>query len=192
VKRRAAGPFDSLLAIDSGSPGCAFAVAEGGVLSYVGEDDGRPNRVLYDGARPFFDRVVVEIPTIRGASTPNAEDLIVIATVGVRLAERFAKDPARITEYRPSEWKGNTPKPAHHRRMWDSLTDSERTLLGGAKTLAAIDAACLRGARDRWRKPGSTYYRAREFPTVNGVKISHDILDAAALALYALGRIRRG
>ena len=76
--------------------------------------------------------------------------------------------------------------------MWKALAPSERALLGGEATRKAIEAACLRGAKDRWSKPGATYYRARELPKVNGQKITHDMLDAAALALYALGRIGRG
>ena len=182
----------TLLAIDPGHPGCTFSTAIGGKLDHVGKDDGTPNRVLYDGAPPFFDQVVVEVPTVRGAATPNAEDLILIAVAGARLCERFALNPGGITEYRPAEWKGSTPKPPHHARMWDALDATERALLGGSRTHAAILAACARGAKDRWRKPGATYYRARELPTVHGVKISHDILDASALALYALGRIPRG
>ncbi len=106
--------------------------------------------------------------------------------------ETLSFDGCEITEYRPAEWKGNTPKPPHHKRMWEALTPAERTLLGGAKTFGAIVAACMRGAKDRWQKPGARYYRAREFPTVNGTKITHDILDASALALYALGRISKG
>jgi hypothetical protein len=178
-------PPASLLAIDSGHPECAVAVAEHGVLTSVAT-------VTLTLSSWTFDRVVVEVPTMRGANTPNPEDLLLIAVTGVRLAERCARDWRNTVEYRPAEWKGSTPKPPHHRRMWDALTPAECTLLGGAKTLAAIEAACLRGAKDRWQKPGATYYRARELPTVNGIKITHDILDAAALALYDLRRIKKG
>lgn len=145
------------------------------------------------GSWHAFTQVAVEIPTLRGGSTPNPEDLLLIATLGSRLAGRFGGRYGTITEYRPAQWKGNTPKPPHHRRtLWPALTPAECKLLGGAKTLAAIDAACKRGAANSWQKQGARYYRASEFPTVNGTKITHDILDAAALALYALGRIRKG
>lgn len=185
-------PVSSLLAIDSGYPRCTLAAAVGGRVVYLDSYDPVASRGSLGGmACGSFDRVVVEIPSVR-PDTPDANDLILIAVAGARVAERFARDPCTITEYRPLEWKGTTPKPPHHRRMWDELTDSERKLLGGAKTLAAIDAACLRGARDRWRKKGALYYRASELPKVNGEKMTHDKLDAAALALYALGRIRKG
>jgi hypothetical protein len=75
--------------------------------------------------------------------------------------------------------------------MWRALDPSERRLLGDEETHAAILAACKRGAQGAWKKPGATYYRARELPTVNCTKITHDILDAVALALYALKRISK-
>jgi hypothetical protein len=179
----------SLLAIDSGFPNCAVAIAR--------------NRCLYEvasvphGERAFtlgvaaFDRVVVEIPQSDGRSVP-LDDLLRVAVSGARLAERCVAGRGVVHEYRPREWKGSTPKPPHHARMWNALDDRERELLGGAKTHAAIHGACMRGGTDAWKKPGATYYRAKEFPTVGGVKITHDILDAVALALYDLKRISKG
>ena len=40
--------------------------------------------------------------------------------------------PRQATRCRvyPSTWKGNVPKGIHHRRVWDALTEDERTLLG--------------------------------------------------------------
>ncbi len=175
----------SLLAIDSGHPECAWASAKRGRLSAVG------TWTLDCPAILKFDRVVVEVPQADGRAVP-VDDLIRVAVTGVRLAERLASDPGQIVEYRPREWKGSTPKPPHHRRMWNALDARERELLGGARTCAAIDLACKRGAQGAWKKPGATYYRARELPTVNGTKITHDILDAVALALYDLKRIPRG
>lgn len=177
--------MSSLLAIDSGHPECAVAFAERARLVHVAtvELDWMP--------APAPSRVVVEIPTIRGENTPNPEDLLLIAVAGARLAERAARGNP-VVEYRPREWKGSTPKPPHHARMWDVLSKSERALLGGDRTHAAILAACKRGAQNAWRKPGARYYRDGEFPTVGGVKITHDILDASALALYDLKRIPRG
>lgn len=131
-------------------------------------------------------RVVVERPEANGRSTPP-DDLIAITAAGFFLAGLFAGGPVRVTT--PREWKGQTPKPIHHGRLWDALSRAERTLLGGAPTEAAIRSARQRGAKDRWSKPGATYYRASEFPTVNGVKITHDILDASALNLWDSGRL---
>lgn len=177
----------SLLAIDSGYPECACASVFRGRLTWF------ESVTLASGTDLAlrFDRVVVEVPQADGRSVP-VDDLIRVATTGVRLAERLAADPAEIVELRPREWKGSTPKPPHHLRLWNALAPAERALLGGKQTHDAIRAACKRGAQGAWKKPGATYYRARELPTVNGTKITHDILDAAALALYALKRIPRG
>lgn len=174
-----------LLAIDSGYPDCACASARGSRLNSVFV------QALDCPALLQFDRVVVEIPQGDGRAVP-VDDLIRVATTGARLAERLARDPAQIREYRPREWKASTPKPPHHARMWAALDASERKVLGGAKTHEAIVAACARGALGAWKKPGATYYRAKEFPTVAGTKITHDILDAVALALYDLKRIPKG
>lgn len=179
--------MSTLLAIDSGHPECAFALASRKRLSFVGSASAHTWEPLWSAP----NRVVFEVPTIRGDATPNPEDLLLIAVAGARLAERAARG-APVVEYRPREWKGNTPKPPHHARMWEALTAEERALLGGDRTHAAILAACKRGAQGGWRKPGATYYRAGEFPSVNGTKITHDLLDASALALYDLGRIPRG
>lgn len=189
--------MSSLLAIDSGHPECAVAGAIDRTLRYVGHASLQSVPAWLFEVSDFsdcdvWDSAVVEIPTVRGEATPNPEDLLLIAVAGARLAQRFVASLADVREYRPAEWKGNTPKPPHHARMWGALSVSEKRLLGGEKTARAIGAACGRGAADRWRKPGARYYRASEFPTVNGVKITHDILDASALALYDLGRIKKG
>lgn len=181
----------SLLAIDSGHPDCACAVAQRLRLVWVGSA-GLQTVSLGTPCAGGFDRVVVEVPQADGRAVP-VDDLIRVATTGVRLAERFASRGHAIEEYRPREWKGSTPKPPHHARMWKALSPAERELLGGEQTHKAILAACKRGAQNAWRKPGATYYRARELPVAaSGTKITHDILDAVALALYALKRIPRG
>lgn len=173
------------LAIDSGYPESAWASARGARLNSVGWWGLDCPAILK------FDRVAVEVPQADGRNVP-LDDLICVATTGVRLAERLAADPGEIVELRPREWKGSTPKPPHHRRMWGVLSKAERDVLGGERTYAAIVAACKRGAQGAWKKPGATYYRASEFPSVNGTKITHDILDASALLMYVLGRIPRG
>jgi hypothetical protein len=181
--------MSSLLAIDSGYPECACAVTNSkGLIVYA--------RMLPVDEAPsedkaYADRVVVEIPQGDGRSVPT-DDLIKIAVAGMRLATWCAGRSGTIVEYRPREWKGSTPKPPHHARMWAALDAKERALLGGERTHAAILLACKRGAQGAWKKPGATYYRAKEFPTVNGTKITHDILDAVALALYDLKRIPKG
>lgn len=179
--------MSTLLAIDSGYPDCAVAAVEGKRLVAVDTVEWQARRVC--GFRSY-SRVVVEVPQGDGRAVP-VDDLIRVAVAGVRLAERLVQG-VDVREYRPREWKGSTPKPPHHNRAWGALDDDERMLLGGDRTHAAIVAACKRGAQNAWRKPGVTYYRARELPSVGGLKITHDILDAVALALYDLRRIPKG
>jgi len=81
----------------------------------------------------------------------------------------------------PRKWKGNVPKPQHHFATWRALRDAERQILGGRDTYDLIDAACDKGAMNRWCKPGASYY-----PRGNTM---HNILDAVALGLHSIGRI---
>jgi hypothetical protein len=66
--------------------------------------------------------------------------------------------------------------------LWDVLTGAEREVLGGADTFRRIAAAVQKGALDRWGKPGASYY---------GAWTGHNLLDAAALGAYQLGRLER-
>ena len=84
---------------------------------------------------------------------------------------------ARVHSVTPVQWKGSTPKPIMHRRMWADLDDDERAVCGGDVVEGEIIGACLAGARDRWGKPGASYYR----PT--GV---HDLLDAVGIGMWWL------
>jgi hypothetical protein len=127
--------------------------------------------------------VVLELPEANGRSTPP-DDLIAITATGCLIAGRLAGRNGCVRLVTPRQWKGSVPKPVHHHRMWDALTPAERALLGGPRTLAAIVAASLRGAGDRWQKKGAAYYRKAELPA----GITHDLLDAAAGGLYAVGR----
>jgi hypothetical protein len=74
--------------------------------------------------------------------------------------------------------------------MWRELSVAEQALLGGGVTSVAIVGACERGAVDGWAKPGARYYRASELATVDGLRIDHNILDAVALLLFGLGRLK--
>jgi hypothetical protein len=170
--------------IDPGSKSCAVACSDrNDQLIWVGAVE--PPELRPRG--PGCECVIIERPEANGRATPP-DDLIAITAAGFFLAGLIAGGPVRSVT--PREWKGQVPKPAHHRRLWEALSAAERELLGGAATLAAITAACQRGAKDRWRKPGATYYRASELPTVRRTtKITHDILDTSALNLYDSGRL---
>lgn len=176
---------DALLAIDPGVKACATATFVEGVLRFVG---------MYgpDDKAPWCSRAVVEIPERVNVAGVQPDDLIRVAVAGARMAERCVRGaPGTVLEVRPAEWKGSVPKPICHSRMWAKLDDSEIDLLGGMKTGYAIKLACDRGAADRWKKDGKRYYRARELSTVDGTKITHDILDAVALGMWYVGRYAR-
>ena len=176
-----------LAAIDAGAEYCAVALFVNCEL-----------RALYKASTLALspraircDRAVYEIPQADGRGAP-VDDLIRTAVGGAKVAAWLSND---VAEYQPRQWKGAISKAPHHRQAWDVFTDAERALLGGSATLAAIEAACARGAAVRWQKRGALYkshfYSARELPTVDGLKISHDLLDAAALGLHDLGRLCR-
>jgi hypothetical protein len=168
-----------LAAIDSGAKECAVAVYLNRVLTCV----------LYaPTSEPLtlgMTRAVYEIPQGDGRSVP-VDDLIGVACGGAKVAAWLAND---VRGYTVREWKGSKPKAPHHAELWDVLTPEEQAVLGGDDTLAAILKACERGARARWKRSATHHYSARDLPTVGRLKITHDLLDAAALGAYDLGRL---
>lgn len=179
-------PPSTCVAIDPGAKTCAVAFFFNGALRWA-------RTVSVDWFPEAVAIAVVEIPERVNVAGTSADDLIRVAVAGARMAERCVRGtPGAVCEVRPAEWKGSVPKPICHARMWAALTYAEQDLLGlGNKTWTAIQLACERGAADRWGKDGKRYYRASEFPTVAGVKITHDILDAVALGMWYVGRYAR-
>lgn len=170
----------NLVSVDPGMPLCSAAAFRDSVLRDVWQPPA--------GDVELFDSAVCELPQVDGRGVP-AQGLIKLAAAGALCAGRLSSGPVQFAT--PSEWKGQQKKPIHHGRMWLALTFAERELLGGAVTARAIEAAKARGAAGGWRKPSQSYYRARELATVDGLRIDHNILDAVALGLWALGRIDR-
>lgn len=179
-------PRDSnALAIDPGysrkSGGCALAHAVHGRLSWVGFE----RKQNWKGNTLLLDAVIVEQPQQDGRSwgVPPAV-LIKLGWEGSGLAHLYA-GAAGVPLFDPSvsEWKASEKKPAHHKRLWAVLSPAERAVLGGAKTLAAIEAACEKGALCRWKLPSDQLYPS-SFKT-------HNLLDAAALLMWALGRLTK-
>ena len=168
-----------VLAIDPGGDkvGCACAFFSEGGLFRVGFE-----------ARPAYpaDVVVVERPEVQGDRTRRArpQDLMGLAWNGAMAAGYVAgASHGRVVELTPSQWKGREPKPLHHARLWEILAPHERHALGGAATERAIVGAIERGAGCRWSRPGADLY-PRSFTT-------HNLLDAAALGAFWLGRLAR-
>ncbi len=173
-----------LFAIDPGVKTCATALARSSQLVCIAS--------MPSFMAPLIGRhcaVIWERPQADGRGAP-VDDLIALTHAGADLARAVAGRDMGIRAVTPRQWKGSVPKPVHHGRLLDVLLGAELDLLGGHTVIrAAVEAAARRGAADGWRKPGATYYRARELPTVDGVKITHDLLDAVALLMFGLGRL---
>lgn len=179
------------LAIDPGygrnTGGNACALAERGTLTHVWferSSDWR-DRTLHAAIVAKFAHVIVEQPQQDGRSyeVPPAI-LIRLAFEGAALAGLYAgASGAQLHVPTVTDWKGNENKAAMHRRLWAVLAPTERDVLGGAKTMTAIDKACERGALCRWSKSGAELY-PKSF-------VTHNLLDAASLLMVALGRLEK-
>jgi hypothetical protein len=175
------------LAIDPGysrkSGGCACAMSSGGALVEVRFE--RAAAFAHACASLDLTDVIVEQPQqdARSWGVPPAV-LIKLAWEGAALAGLYAgASGAQLHCPTVSEWKGGEKKPAHHARLWAELSPGEREVLGGETTYAVIKAACQKGALCRWKLPSDQLYPST-FTT-------HNLLDAAALLMWALGRLTK-
>jgi hypothetical protein len=173
-----------VITIDPGysaaSGGCACAWFDAGRLGDAWFE--RPEQ--WRDCRRIASDIIVEQPQQDGRSwaIPPAV-LMRLSWDGALLAGLYAGAcGARVTAVTPSAWKGSIAKPVQHRRVWSVLDAVERAVLGGDAVGLAIDAACRKGALDRWGKPGVRYYPA-SFQT-------HNLLDAVAMGVLRLGRVK--
>lgn len=165
-----------LLAIDPGwsEPGSARAHFDGERLVRVDFWSWRR-----PGVPVTVDQIVIEKPQ-EDNRTPHVRDSYAKLCRAYDYALEHHAGPVR--RYTPRQWKGSCPKPQHHARLWERLTDAERAVLGGTETRLRIRDACERGALNRWSKPGARYY---------GSWNGHNLLDAVALGAFHIGRISK-
>lgn len=132
-----------------------------------------------------IDRVIVERPQQDDRTRGIPPEVIAnLAWEGGTLGAMYAGHyGAELVGRTPTEWKGSIQKPVHHGRLWAVLDDRERELLGGAATLAVIEAAKERGALERWKRHGVEYYPS-------GWEM-HNLLDAVALGAREMGRLKK-
>lgn len=132
---------------------------------------------------PMFAEVVVaEQPQVDGRTWSATPAAVRLAWEGALVAGQLAgASGGRVVSLTPNDWKGSIAKPVHHGRAWAVLTDHERWVLRDVASEAAITASKRRGARDGWAKAGAVYCRGYD----------HNLLDAVALGLFALGRLPR-
>ena len=174
----------TIVAIDPGfslrGQGCAVAVFTADVLQRVYFT--RPETVCLSALPALCaSEVVWERPQTDARTLTCMDSVVELACVGGVLAGMIAGAcGCRAVSVTPSLWKGSTPKPIAHGRMWTTLAPGEREVLGGAKTHAAIDAAKRKGGLDRWGKPGGVYYPASF--------VEHNLLDACGVGLWRIGR----
>lgn len=175
--------MSTLVTIDPGyaakGPGCAVAVFCCGLLSQT--YFARPEKVWITPLKNVYE-VVWECPQVDSRSRVSVPSIVQLAAVGGTLAGMYsgACGGATVVPVSPSAWKGSTPKPVHHLRLWRQLRVVEHDLLGGVDTEMAIEAACRKGALDRWGKPGASYYPRTWW--------THNLLDAVGIGLWRLGR----
>ena len=89
----------------------------------------------------------------------------------------------RIVPLSPDDWAASTKKPTRHERIWRELDAQERTRVARAAGMTAVQcanhiAAAVK-ALEQGRGPKYTH------------KV-HNILDAAGIFLFAVGRLGRG
>lgn len=178
----------TVIAIDPGyakrGRGCAVARFDDRVLRDVwyARPDGDVERLRASDA----GEVVWECPQLDARSRVNASSVVALAAVGGVLAGLYAgASGCRALAVTPNDWKGSTPKPVAHARLWALLTYWERAVLGGDATGMLIADAQRRGALDRWGHDGASYYGKSAAATV------HNLLDAAALGAWRVGRLPR-
>jgi hypothetical protein len=172
----------TLLALDAGAHECAAAEFDRGVLRDILAFSARCSDGTFDFSASCNDpdawgEVAIEIPQFDARVSKHVIDL----AVHVCLIAGACRCP--VYAYTPRQWIGSLQKPIHHHRIWEALTPAERALFP-ADTEARIAAACAKGGKDNWRKPGATYYG-----TGKGSEV-HNLLDAAGLGLHHLGRYR--
>lgn len=172
------------LAIDPGSAGkgSAFAVFDDDRLR--GVFFAKPAQLTRRDSLRGVSRIVVEKPQADDRSeNVNPRSLIALSWDGGQALgiARALAIMARVSEVTPGRWKGSESKPLQHRRLWGLLTAGEQVALGGTATWIAITQACERGALSRWGKPGAAYYGKNDI---------HNLLDAAALGAWAVGRLK--
>lgn len=88
-------------------------------------------------------QVVVEFPQVYHGkrASPNGNDLTELAAIVGGVVTKFAHLRGDVLAVYPRRWKGNRPKPVHHRQAFGKLKEEERPLW--PKNHNARDAVAL-------------------------------------------------
>lgn len=130
-----------LLAIDPGKLECGWALFENGVLDKAGlarNPVHKPGaegpdvwlettkQILEEVSAERPDVLVMEIPQVykQGQQKGDQKDLVELAGVDGCIRGLFCLADKCVV-YRPAQWKGQTPKPIHNKRVMAKLTQAE-------------------------------------------------------------------
>ena len=121
-----------LAAVDPGVSVAGWAIFEGDRLTMCGLAMGN---TWYQTARDLpdihADILVVEHPVAYPRSAVNPNNLIKLGIMAGAAAMSF--DAAEVLAPTPREWKGQTPKEIHNRRVLLKLTPIEKAIHGQVK-----------------------------------------------------------
>lgn len=162
-----------VVAIDSAKLEPAWVSGEGGEIWCAGfqKDPG----LIDSDAGDWYPDLVVWEKARSYPGDPRPQDIIDESCGGALLAGSFRA--RKLQAIFPDEWGGQRKKAARAFRIWGTLTGRERAVIakaGGMKLSAVaryIDKACAGGPYSH--------------------KI-HNLIDAAGIYLFAVGRIGRG
>lgn len=129
-------------------------------------------RNITPGDRSTYSIAVVEKPSIM--NTPNTADMFEVLWSGAIVASALSGCVHAID---PIVWKGSVKKPIHHGRVWGCMTVKERALFP-ENTLSVIVEA-----QKRYAQLGKVVKYNHKW---------HNHLDALALGMFYLQRIKRG
>lgn len=158
-----------LVAIDPGVKKCAIAVFGEGYLTnafyvttkqtHVAEGANEMvNKMLARVGHLLNIRVVVERPKIYPTSHVDPNDINDLSFV----AGTFYGLRRNSTAYLPAEWKGQVPKPVHHKRL------------------------------SEYFEAHGTVDEMGVWTNINKLKKDHDLRDAVGLGLFHLGIVGKG
>lgn len=156
-----------IIALDPGDPVVYGAVFDRGVCVKLREF----TRAVMPIDRTKYSQAVCEEPSILGA--PNAADMVQVLISGSVVASALS---CNVVFYPVPTWKGSLKKPIHHYRVWPHMTKEEQAFFP-KNTLDVINKACAKIAQT-----GKANYEPEW----------HNHLDALALGMFHLGRIKRG
>lgn len=122
--------------------------------------------------RTTYSVAVVEKPSIM--NTPNAVDMAEVLWAGASVANALSGFVHAID---PIVWKGSVKKPVHHGRVWECMTPKERALFPANTHSVMVEA------KKQCALSGKVVKYNHKW---------HNHLDALALGMFYLLRIKRG